>query len=238
VLECLRAADCVLHSVAGTSARKWLQSVSQAEEDLNLFYRDGAPRLEAYGAMADRAISLAKEGGRIAFVVYGHPCLLHTGVQLTLRNAARQNIATKVLPGVSSIDGLLAAIGVDPGFGGLHVLEASDMLLYGRLPQREGHVIILQVAMIGSRLHASIGHRGARADLLLRRLATLYAPSHRALHFRLQTSDREGTLRWTHVGQLQFEKWSDSSSLYLPRVNKEVDYVYGALARKLGWRGF
>jgi uncharacterized protein YabN with tetrapyrrole methylase and pyrophosphatase domain len=234
VLECLRAADCVLHSVAGTSARKWIQSLARAEEDLNLFYRDGVPRLDAYRAMADRAISLAKDGRRVAFVVYGHPCLLHTGVRLTLQNAARENIVTKVLPGISTIDGLLAAIGVDPGFGGLHVLEASNMLLYGHVPQRKSHVIILQVALIGSRLHAIVGHRGEHADLLLRRLATLYAPGHRVLHFRLQTSDKEETLRWTDVGRLQFEKWSNSSSLYIPPIKSEVDYVYATLARQPG----
>jgi hypothetical protein len=235
VLESLRSADCVLHSVAGASVREWIQSLARTEEDLNRFYRDGAPRLEAYRAMADRAISLAKDGRSVVFAVYGHPCVLHTGVQLTLQDAARQNIRTRVLPGVSTIDGLLAAIGVDPGYGGLHMLEASDMVRFGRVPQTRGHVLILQVAITGSRLHARVGHHGERAEPLLRRLAALYPPAHPALHFRLQTNDHEETLRWTEVGRLRLEDWSDASSLYLPPLhNEDVD---GGAALEAGVAG-
>ena len=92
--------------------------------------------------------------------MYGHPCVLHTGVQLTLQGAAERGIPVTVLPGISSVDGLLAAVGVDFGFGGLHVLEANDMLLYGRTPQADSHVVILQVAIAGPRVHRAEGHRG------------------------------------------------------------------------------
>ena len=53
------------------------------------------------------ARSLAAEGATVMFAVYGHPCVLHTGVQLTLRAAANRKIPTRILPGISSIDGVL-----------------------------------------------------------------------------------------------------------------------------------
>lgn len=239
VLECLRASDWVFHSVAAESTREWIRSVAAVEEDLNLTYRDGLPRIEAYRAMAERVVTSARKGADVAFIVYGHPCVLHTGVQLALQSAAQYSLNTRVLPAVSSIDGLLAAIRVDPGVGGLHVLEVSDMLLYSRIPQRESHVVLLQVASTGSRLHVGSGHKGERVDFLLRRLATFYSPDHRALHFRLQTTDGDDSLRWTNVEKLYLEKWSDASSLYLPPVRtRESDAVYVGLARKFGWSGF
>lgn len=234
VLEAMQEAGCVLHSVADVAARDWVRSIAKVEEDLNLLYSDGTPRLEAYRAMAERAVSLALEGQRVAFVVYGHPCLLHTGVQLTLRRAAEENIPATVLPGISTIDGLLARIGVDPGFGGLHMLESSDLLRFGRVPQRTGHVLILQVGVTGSVLHARAGHHGERADLLLRRLTTLYPPGHRALHFRLRSGDRAESLRWTRVGDLKLERWSDASSLYLPPMESDPDPLYPMQATGFG----
>ena len=215
--RCLARADVVLHSVADPSVRAWLETIAPETRDLNELYVDGRPRIEAYRAMAEHVLRASETHETVALAVYGHPCVLHTGVQLTLRGAAERAIPTTVLPGISSIDGLLAALGVDFGFGGLHVLEASDMLLHARMPQTDGHVVILQVAITGPRLHRADGHRGAHADYLLRRLRTLYPPEHAALHFRLAASPTEpDSLRWTTVARLSEERWTNASSLYLP----------------------
>jgi precorrin-2 methylase len=230
VRSALRESDIVFHSVSDAITREWLQSAAPAACDLNELYTDLGPRIDTYKAMAERVVDRALTGDAVMFAVYGHPCVLHTGVQLTLRAAAERGIATRILPGVSSIDGMLAAAGIDFGFGGLHVLEASDMLMYGRMPQVEGHVVILQVAVSGPRVHRAQGHHGAFADHLIRRLATLYAPEHPALHFRLSTTpEHSDSLVWTTVGQLSSQRWTNASSLYLPAGrDSRLDPVYAA----------
>jgi len=230
VRAALHDADVVFHSVSDAITREWLETTAESVHDLNELYMDGRPRIESYRSMAEQVVGRAQNGATVVFAVYGHPCVLHTGVQLTLRAAAERGVATRVLPGVSSIDGMLAAAGIDFGFGGLHVLEASDMLMYGRMPQVEGHVVILQVAIAGPRIHRAGGHRGAFSAHVIRRLATLYPPDHPALHFRLAASPHaEDFLRWTTVRELPSEQWTNASSLYLPAARaSRVDPVYGA----------
>jgi precorrin-2 methylase len=228
VQRVLRDVDVVFHSVSDDNTREWLETMTTDARDLNVLYIDGRPRIEAYRAMADLVVGHAVDGAAVMFAVYGHPCVLHTGVQLTLRAAAERRIPTRILPGISSIDGMLAAIGVDFGFGGLHVLEASDMLMHGRVPQSEGHVVILQVAIAGSRIHRAGGHHGAYATHLIRRLTTLYSPDHPVLHFRLATDSADAdSLVWTTIGRLPEERWTNASSLYLPASRpSRVDPVY------------
>jgi hypothetical protein len=96
------------------------------------------------------------------------------------------------------------------------------------MPQTEGHVVILQVAIAGPRVHRAAGHRGVYADLLIRRLATLYPPEHPALHFRLASDSSDtDSLVWTTVHRLADERWTNASSLYLPAARRaSVDPVY------------
>ncbi|MEA2492410.1 MAG: hypothetical protein QOJ29_321, partial [Thermoleophilaceae bacterium] len=212
----LRASDVVFHSVADDRSRRWIRSHTSEAYDLNPLYEDGRPRIEAYRAMAELVVARARGGERVLLAVYGHPCFLHTGVQLTVRTARAEGLAFQILPGLSSIDGLFARIGVDPGFGGLQMLEASDLMMYGRQPQTEGHVVILQVAIVGPRVHLAAGHSGAHAEFLIRRLEALYPTTHPALHFRLAAGDRDDELIWSTVGALRLERWTNPSSLYLP----------------------
>jgi uncharacterized protein YabN with tetrapyrrole methylase and pyrophosphatase domain len=230
VRTALREADVVFHSVSDAVTREWLNSTAASAHDLNELYTDGRPRIETYRAMADLVVGRAQTGAAAVLAVYGHPCVLHTGVQLTLRAAADRSVPTRILPGVSSIDGMLAAAGIDFGFGGLHVLEASDMLIHGRIPHAEGHVVILQIAVAGPRVHRAEGHRGAFSAHVIRRLATLYPPDHRALHFRLAANPAgEDSLVWTTVGELPQQRWTNASSLYLPAARESrVDPVYAA----------
>jgi precorrin-2 methylase len=236
VRRMLGEVDVVFHSVSNDCARKWLQSAAADARDLNDLYIDDRPRIDAYREMADLVTSTAAAGAAVMFAVYGHPCVLHTGVQLTLRRAAERKIPIRILPGVSSIDGMLAAAGIDFGFGGLHVLEASDMVKYGRIPETEGHVVILQVAITGSQLHRRDGHRGEHTNYLIRRLATFYPLDHPALHFRLASNPADAdSLIWTTVGRLPEERWTNASSLYLPAARaSRVDPVYAKRLSPLG----
>ncbi len=213
----LRAADVVFHCLGDPATVRWVRSLARAEHDLIPLYADGAPRLRAYRAMADLVLGQAAAGAQVALAVPGHPCLLHTGVQLTVRGARRARIPVTILPGISSVDMLLALVGVDPGFGGLQVLEATDLLLYHRGLQADGHVVILQPACIGPRVHRAEGHHGQRAGMLVDRLVEVYPAGHAALHFRISAGDSAAdALRWTTVGALAGERWSNASSLYLP----------------------
>ena len=228
VERCLRSADLVFHSVAHRKTEEWIRSIAASTYNVDQLYVDGRPRLEAYHAMAQMIVENASAGGDVAFVVYGHPCVLHTGVQLTLRAGRARSIPIRILPGVSSVDVLLAHQGIDFGFGGLHVLEATDLLLYGRTPQTDGHVVILQVGVTGPRLHRADGHHGAHVGHLIERLGSFYPPDHPALHFRLASRvDGPDLIDWSTIQRLHLQRWSNPSSLYLPPARpSQLDPVY------------
>lgn len=117
--------------------------------DCNSFYNLHERRPDVYDSIADALIKEATPYTDIGLVVYGHPMFLVSAVEKMLLRAHQKNLSTKIIPGISSFDAILADLKIDLGYG---VIIADATLLIKRrlsiIPQLP--LLIFQVANIGS----------------------------------------------------------------------------------------
>lgn len=99
---------------------------------------------EAYQGMVDELIRVfeheIEEDGRLVFAVPGHPMVAERAVQMLMERVGRDRLL--VVPGMSAVDAVCAALGVDPTKG-LCILDALNIDRLGPDPRLSN--LILQV---------------------------------------------------------------------------------------------
>ena len=88
-----------------------------------------AERLDrVYVEIADRVLALGQRPGGVVYAVPGHPLIAESSVQHLLHSARQAGVATRVVPGLSFLEPVLARLGIDPFVEGLQVLDAAALL--------------------------------------------------------------------------------------------------------------
>jgi precorrin-3B methylase len=139
--------------------------------------QDGG-RLEAYHQVAVRVIEAALDGGPVAFAVQGHPLVGAYASPLIVALAAHLGLSARALPGISSLDALLADLGIDPLRTGLLIVEATDLLVRLRPITPEVPVLVLEVGTVETRLRSTRPSVPARFTRLRDHLSLFYPPEH------------------------------------------------------------
>jgi hypothetical protein len=110
-MVCLKAADVVFSGLDATGPdRRWLEmKLRRPVLDLNQFYpRDPqADRAQCYVRSASAVLQQARAGRRVALAVTGHPTVCDATTELLVRVARSEQIAVRVLPGVSCVATLM-----------------------------------------------------------------------------------------------------------------------------------
>jgi tetrapyrrole methylase family protein/MazG family protein len=119
-----------------------------------------------YAAIADEILARAARAD-VLYAVPGHPLFGETSVQMILAHARAQNIATRIIAGVSFVDAACAALALDPLARGLQIADATD-LARQHFPRLDPD----QPALIGQ-----LYSRAVASDCKLTLLA-LYPPEH------------------------------------------------------------
>lgn len=98
---------------------------------------------EVYRRIADQVLELARRPGGVVYAVPGSPWIGETTVRLLLERAEDEGIEVRVVPGLSYLEGALAAVGAaDTGW--VQALDASEVALLagenavGESPQADG----------------------------------------------------------------------------------------------------
>jgi uncharacterized protein YabN with tetrapyrrole methylase and pyrophosphatase domain len=108
----------------------------------------GMHRRLIYRRMASTVVAAAMEGSPVCFATYGHPKLYSYPTTLIQRAAKVLSLKTSVLAGVSSLDTLLVDLNLDPGFDGLQVYDATDLVVRRRPLQTDVSCVILQAPIV------------------------------------------------------------------------------------------
>ena len=87
-------------------------------------------------------------------------------------------LRVEVLPGISAIDTLLAALRIDPVVHGVQMYEATDLLLRRRPLQNDVPAIIWQVGTLETGLHSQRVSRPERFARFLAHLRQYYPAEH------------------------------------------------------------
>ncbi|MEI8080557.1 MAG: SAM-dependent methyltransferase [Actinomycetes bacterium] len=146
----IRTADIVCYVLAEPVTERWLLDNSHDAEDLSRYYDEGSTRADSYRLMASRIQHHVRAGRRVAAVFYGHPGVFVDPAHRAIRQAREEGFEARMLPGVSAEDCLFADLGFDPGKTSCETFEATEMLIHGRRPSLDTHVIIWQIGVVGN----------------------------------------------------------------------------------------
>lgn len=94
-------------------------------------------------------VSDLRKGLHVVGAFYGHPGLFMSPTRRAMAIAQAEGYMTRMLPGVSSEDCLLADLGIDPSFVGCLTCEARDFLIHDHSDLTARHVIMYETAQLG-----------------------------------------------------------------------------------------
>lgn len=182
-VRAIEAADHVLLLDAGIATLRWLEPLNPNVTDLLHAYHAEQPRLSTYHFVAARVLHAALEHRDVVFATEGHPVVgMHTTALVRL--AARcLEIEVRILPGVSSIAALFAALAIDPMVAGVQAFEATDTLLRRRPIAADVPLLLWQVGNVETRLHSTGQSRPERFARLVAHLSQFYPDNHPTVLF-------------------------------------------------------
>lgn len=200
-----------------------LREVSPGVTDLSGHFHSGAHRAAIYRAVAAEVVVAALESAPVCFATYGHPKMYSYPTVLIQRAAAVLDLRVRVLPGVSFLDTLLADLGIDPGFDGLQVYEATDLLVRRRPLQNDVGCVIAQASVVGSPTEGQPADGAQRLARLQDYLLSYYPEDHDVVIVTSSTHPLlEPLLQKARLGSLakSLAHTSYSGTIYLPPVRR------------------
>lgn len=179
---CIAAADRVGYVVADPVTEALIRRLHPAAESLARWYVEGGGRQAAYDRMVDQIMAGVRAGGSVCAVFYGHPGFLVHPAGAAVRLARAEGYSARVLPGVSSLDCLLADLRLDTR-GGLQVYRATDFLVRGRPGDPSATLVLLQVDSIADDRCQTGGNDARHLPVLLAYLGRFYGPDRRVVGY-------------------------------------------------------
>jgi precorrin-6B methylase 1 len=206
----------LLYSVADPASERLLLTLNSNAESLQIHYREGAPRRDAYNAMVDRILACLGAYGEVCVALYGHPGVFVFAGHVAIARARAEGRPARMLPAVSSLDCLWADLGVDPAHGCV-ILEATDFVERQRPAVADVAFIILQIGATGDRRLPPGGVRGQGLPALTDLLLQSYPGTHPAIVYEAATLPIFAPrIVRTTIADLPRSSVSDRSTLYIP----------------------
>jgi hypothetical protein len=184
-------------------------------------YVNRQDRLDNYLRIAERVVAAARAGDRVAYFTYGSPVAFDRVVSLIVERSRAEAIDCRVLPATSSVDALLAFLGLDLA-PGLQICEARWLVKRSVRLDPSLAALLFQpgLFMTDGIAEGSVEELAALAELR-NYLAAFYPADHPALFVRAPFNVMdEGYLARRTVGTLERGSPEDlrDTSLYLPAI--------------------
>src|SRR5262249_22515976 len=157
----------------------YLRTLCPKVTDLKTVYEFGIHRRLIYRQMASVVTAAAMERPPVCFAAYGHPKLYCYPTTLLQRAARVLNLKIEVLPGVSSLDTLMIDVNLDPGFDGLQVYDATDLLVHKRRVKIGVTCFIMQAAIVLATYNRPIAPKTENFQRLENYLLEFYPADHK-----------------------------------------------------------
>jgi uncharacterized protein YabN with tetrapyrrole methylase and pyrophosphatase domain len=159
----------------------YLETLCPKVTDLTSRYEVGSHRILIYRRMASEVVAAALENPPVCFATYGHPRMYCYPTTLIERAATVLDLKVEVRPGTSFLDTLLVEVGVDPGFDGLQLYEATDLVIRRRPLQTDVNCVIAQGPIVMDAYNRSGSPTAEDLGLLQDYLLEFYPPDHEAV---------------------------------------------------------
>ena len=96
-------------------------------ESFDEVYERGASFSEVYEEIVGRVLALARRADGVVYAVPGHPLFGEATVRALLDRSAAKGIEVRIVPGISFVDVLAVAVGLDPFADGLLLIDALSL---------------------------------------------------------------------------------------------------------------
>ena len=180
--------------------------------DLSVHYAEGKDRRETYRDMETAIMQALADGKQVCAVFYGHPGVFADVPHRVMRHARAMGIDARMEPGISAEACLYADLGLDPGHRGVQSMEATHLLVYNRVLDPAGLVLLWQVTLTGD-LNCTRTKADPHAlQALVDKLLTWYPAEHEvilyeAAHVPIQ-SPRADRLRLCDLPTAQYREYT------------------------------
>lgn len=235
VEETIRRSTEIFVTGSAIGVIEYLKTLCPQVTDLTSQYEIGSHRIEIYRRMASDVVAAAVENPTVCFATYGHPNLYCYPTTLIQRSAKLLDLKTQVLPGISSLDTLLSDLGIDPGFDGLQIYEATDLLIRRRPLQTDVACVIVQAPVVMDAYNSPGKQNIDNLTLFQDHLLQFYPPEHEAVFVISKTHPLfEPIAQKFPLGKLAvaIRNGSNLGTLFIPPVHHREVVEY-ELAEKM-----
>jgi len=185
----------------------WLKQQQVSYQSFDQYYEQADSFDEVYKLIARDVLTVAQVGP-VVYAVPGHPLVAETAVEIILREAGELDILCNVVPAMSFLDAIYAALKIDP-VQGFQVIDGLKIYALNLNP-RLGAVVV----QVYSRLVA--------ADIKIA-LLERYPAEHRVVLVRAAGVAGEERIEYIPLYQMDRINWVDHlTSMYLPPVKGEL----------------
>ena len=222
-LRALRQADRVFLISDSLEKQAWLRQLNPNFYNLMTHYATGKPRRDTYQEMADQVLACLNEGGDAALVSYGHPLVFCDPSRLAIEQTAQAGYQVEILPGVSSIDCLLADLRVDVQNYGLQIYEGHDLLLHAVAVDPRCSQIVFQVPSLGDNTGGWLpGRFRGFIRALGEKLAQTFGEDHEVvLYFGSNSPERPTRADRCRLKELHLVEMVSEYTLWVPPLGYE-----------------
>jgi tetrapyrrole methylase family protein/MazG family protein len=179
----IEQSDKVLFLVNEPVMQQWIMKANPCAESLDKLYRATELRYDSYDLISNYILKVLSTGVHVCVVIYGHPTIFAKPALKAVSKAKMNGFYTKILPGVSAEDCLMADLEIDPGTSGYLSYDATDLILHQRIIDPRSHLIIWQISTIGILKHDNAPDIKIGLQLLKSYLEKFYDASTKILFY-------------------------------------------------------
>ncbi|OQA09656.1 MAG: Nucleoside triphosphate pyrophosphohydrolase [Firmicutes bacterium ADurb.Bin373] len=203
VWESLKSSPRVLLRTCVHPVAEWLQQAGITFTTFDYLYEEEPDFQRVYNRIAAEVLADSQKG-EVLYAVPGHPLVAEESVRLIIAMAESAGINIEILPAVSFLDSLFAALRLDPGAG----LQVVDGLRLDERPPLAGLPAV--ITQVYSRLVA--------ADIKIS-LLDIYPPEHQVTVIKGAGIPGEERIQTISLFELDRLSWLDHlTSLYVPAL--------------------
>jgi precorrin-6B methylase 1 len=183
----IEKSDVVFAATSDGIIEMWLTELHPDVRSFQPLYQEGKPRMETYRQMVEAMLTEVRAGKRVCGAFYGHPGVFAWPPHKAVEIARKEGYRAHMEPGISAEDCLYADLGIDPGKVGCQHFEASQFMLYRRVIDTAGYLVLWQVGVAGdqtmSRFKTGAAYRQVLVDILSRN----YPLEHEIIVYKVAT---------------------------------------------------
>lgn len=223
----IQKSDKVLYLVNEPLLKQWIEQQSICSESLDLVYNRFKKRVDAYHALTQYIIEQYDKFQSLCVVFYGHPTVFANSALSAVRQINKNGGHSVILPAISSMDCLFSDLQIDPGNSGCFSIDATELLICERQVDIYSHLILWQVASLGTHDKSKTNKISVLKDYL----SGFYKGSQPiCIYEAAQLPTTKPRIEWVTLEGLKDAMIKHTSTVYIPpSTKKKISEKYTAL---------